>query len=179
VNTYAVQSTVGGHYTAFSEGVLTVYDPAKGPGSGGGRFLWANNDRGEFGFTLKPTKGGRVQGYLMAIRSLSDGSSCRMKSNVFDGAVGKGASGSTPFGWATMAGKATYIGSGWGSALGNYTFTAYAEDRSNSGRVASSPDRFWIEVKDKDGVVVGLMSMDRNAVANAVALTSGEVVVPH
>jgi hypothetical protein len=46
------------------------------------------------------------------------------------------------------------------------------------GEPGASPDRFWIEVKDKDGQTVTL-SMLPDAGENAQELHGGKIVVPH
>ena len=51
----------------------------------------------------------------------------------------------------------------------------YVEDHDESG---VGVDRFWIEVRDRDGNVVTL-SMDPIAVDNAEVLGGGNIVVPH
>jgi hypothetical protein len=40
-------------------------------------------------------------------------------------------------------------------------------------------DEFWVEVCDKDGDVILVMSMDRPATKNTEALGGGNIVVPH
>ena len=40
-------------------------------------------------------------------------------------------------------------------------------------------DEFWIEVYDKDGDVIVVMSMDRPATENTETLGGGNIVVPH
>jgi hypothetical protein len=52
----------------------------------------------------------------------------------------------------------------------------YVEDRNEPG---TGVDQFWIEVKDKDRDVVPVMSMDREATDNVVALQGGNIAVPH
>jgi hypothetical protein len=40
-------------------------------------------------------------------------------------------------------------------------------------------DRFWIEVRDKDGNVILVMSPAHDAADNAVEFQGGNIVVPH
>lgn len=80
------------------------------------------------------------------------------------------------YGWASFIGKITYLDPAWPEALGNHEFKVYVEDRNEPG---GGIDQFWIEVIDKDGLVVPDMSMDRDDVDNTVDLDDGNVVVPH
>jgi hypothetical protein len=175
VNAYVATVTVsGGYYTGSGEDSLVVYDPSLGFTTGGGMFYWpGTNDRTTFGYTMKYNKKAtKVQGNLVLIRHLPDGSIYRLKSNAIDGlALGEESS----FGWASFSGKATYMEPGWLEAEGNYTFTAYVEDHGEPG----SSDHFWIEVRDKDGNVVAALSMTPGASDNAVTLQGGNIVVPH
>jgi hypothetical protein len=117
-------------------------------------------------------KGQKVQGSLLLIRHLVDGTKYRVKSNAIDGLpLGDESS----FGWATFSGKTTYLEPGWSEPLGNHTFVAYVEDHGETGPCV---DRFWIEVLDWDGNPVTL-SMDQEAADNAELLRGGNVVVPH
>jgi hypothetical protein len=110
------------------------------------------------------------------IRHLADGSNYRIKSNAISGlALGTGNDGED-FGWASFSGKSTYREPGWADAEGNHTFVVYVEDHGTPGADA---DRFWIELRDKDGAVVTASSMLDPADANAVLLGGGNIVVPH
>jgi uncharacterized repeat protein (TIGR01451 family) len=175
VNTYTVMVTVdGGYYSGSGEDVLVVYDPSLGFTTGGGWFFWpGTTDKTNFGYTMKYNKKGqKVKGSLLLIRHTSDGSIYRVKSNAIDG-LALGDPGS--FGWATFSGKSTYLEPGWLEPVGNHTFVVYVEDHGEPGAGA---DKFWIEVQDKDGNSV-ILSMAREAVANAVTLEGGNIVVPH
>jgi hypothetical protein len=176
VNTYVVQTTVGGdYYTGGGEDVLTVYDPSLGFATGGGWFYWpGTEDRTNFGFTMKYNKKGKnVQGSLLLIRHMADGTIYRVKSNALYGlAVGVGEG----FGWASFSGKATYLEPGWPEPEGNHEFIVYIEDRNEPG---TGVDRFWIEVHDKDGAIIDDMSMLRDATDNAVPIQGGNIVAPH
>jgi hypothetical protein len=46
------------------------------------------------------------------------------------------------------------------------------------GEPGAGADRFWIEVRDKDGNLVAL-SMERDAAGHAEVLGGGNIVVPH
>ena len=174
VNAYVATATVsGGYYTGSGEDSLVVYDTSLGFTTGGGSFYWpGSNDRTTFGYTMKYNKKAtKVQGNLVLIRHLPDGSIYRLKSNAIDGlALGEESS----FGWASFSGKTTYKEPSWLEAQGNYTFTAYVEDHGEPG----SSDRFWIEVRDKDGNVVADLSVASGAPANAETLQGGNIVVP-
>lgn len=178
VNAYTAQVTVsGGYYTGAAEDVLTVYDPSLGFATGGGWFYWPRTgERTNFGFTMKYNKKGeKVKGNLLLIRHLPDGSIYRVKSNALYG-LALGESLDPAFGWASFSGKATYLEPGWPEPEGNYEFLVYVEDHNEPG---TGVDQFWIEVKDKDRAVVLVMSMDREATENTVALQGGNIAVPH
>ncbi|MDX1747798.1 MAG: hypothetical protein R3324_17840, partial [Halobacteriales archaeon] len=115
-------------------------------------------------------KGTNVKGGLMLVRTTSDGSTYMVKSNALYGLALSQPS--DPFGWASFAGKTTYLSPSMAEAEGNHEFLVNVEDHSEG------PDRFWIEVRDKTGSVIGESSMPRPGPANAVELT-GDVVVPH
>ena len=184
VNTYSVQVTVdGGYYTGTGEDVLVVYDPSLGFTTGGGWFYWPGTedaslgypgDKTTLGYTMKYNRNGaRIRGSLLLIRHLPDGSIFRVKSNALNGlALGEVAD---EFAWASFSGRSTYLEPGWPEPKGNHTFVAYTEDHSEPG---AGSDRFWIEVKDRDGNVT-VLSVDREAVDNAALMNSGNIVVPH
>jgi hypothetical protein len=179
VNTYTVQVTVdGGYYTGVGEDVMLVYDPGLGFTTGGGWFYWPGTanveegypgDRTTFGYTMKYNKKGtNIQGSLLLIRHLPDGTIYRLKSNALDGlALGEDAK--VPMGWASFSGKSTYLEPGWPEPIGNKGFIVYAEDCDEPG---TGVDRFWIKVLD------GLAMIDP-ATDNAVPLEGGNLVVPH
>ena len=185
VNTYVIAVTVnGGYYAGYVEDTVTVYDPSLGFTSGGGWFYWPGTanpatgypgDKTNFGFTMKYKKGGaNVSGNLVVIRHTPDGRIYRLKSNALTGLSLSPAN--NAYGWASFTGKATYLEPGWADALGNYTFTVYVEDQNDPG---TGTDRFWLEIKDKSGNIVSVMSMPRTGAANAVSLGGGSIVVPH
>jgi hypothetical protein len=183
VNTYVVQVTVGGnYYTGSGEDVLTVFDPSLGFTTGGGWFHWPGSkdpstgylgDRTNFGYTMKYNRRRtNIKGSLLVIRHLPDGTRYRLKSNALDGL----ALGSTDvFDWASFNGKATYQEPNWPEPMGNHRFLVYVEDRDQPGAGA---DRFWLEVTDRSGNLTTL-SMDRQAVSNAVTIQGGNIIVPH
>lgn len=40
-------------------------------------------------------------------------------------------------------------------------------------------DRLWLEVRDRDGVIVDEISLEDPATVNAVDISGGNIVVPH
>jgi len=180
VNAYSVQVTVdGGYYAGSGEDVLVVYDPSLGFTTGGGWFYWpGTEDRTNFGFTMKYNKKGtKVQGSLLVIRHLSDGTIYRVKSNALYGlALGERRADAETCGWASFSGKATYLEPGWPEPVGNHEFVAYVEDCNEPG---TGVDRFWIQVKDRNQVLVEAMSTEAGAIDNAEELTGGNIVAPH
>jgi hypothetical protein len=188
VNTYTVEVVVhGGFYTGSGEDVLVVFDPSLGFATGGGWFYWPGTqddgtgypgDKTNFGFTMRYNKKGeRVRGSLLLIRHLADGSIYRVKSNALYGlALGESEDGI--FGWASFSGKATYLEPGWPEPIGNHEFLAYVEDHNEPG---TGVDRFWIEVRDKDGIAIESISMDRpgSDPENSAQIGGGNLVVPH
>jgi uncharacterized repeat protein (TIGR01451 family) len=189
VNTYSVQVTVdvSGYYAGSGEDVLVVYDPSLGFATGGGWFYWPGTadpatgypgDRTNFGAnTQYNKKATNVKGNLLLIRHLSDGSIIRLKSNAFFGlSVGESTNGGGPFGWASFTGKATYQEPGMPVPVGNYTFIVYVEDHGEPG---AGNDRFWIQVRDKDGDLETDLSFPSPALGEAITLQGGNIVVPH
>jgi hypothetical protein len=178
VNTYTVSVVVdGGYYQAAAEDVLVVYDPSSKYTEGGGWFYWPGSDqRTTFGFTMEYNKKGtNVRGSLLLIRHVDgEGEIYRIKSNALYGlAIGEDRT--IPMGWASFSGKATYLAPG-ADTEGNHEFIAYVEDRNNPG---SGADRFWIEVRDKHGAVIAVISMDPQAADNTEEIEDGAIVVPH
>jgi len=174
VNTYTVEVSVqGGYYTGAGEDVVNVFDPSLGFTTGGGWFYWPGTfERTNFGVNMKFLKNKKVQGSLLLIRHLPNGTIYRVKSNALYGlAIGEMEGGS----WATANGKATYLEPGWAEPEGNYEFVAYVEDRGEPG---SGADRFWIQVIDKSGGLTTL-SMAPPTTGNAAILEGGNVIVPH
>ena len=175
VNTYTATATIsGGFYTGGGEDVVTVFDPSLGFTTGGGWFHWpGTTDRTSVGYSMKYKKNGSsVSGSLLMIRHLADGTQYRIKSNALGGlSIGDGGT----FSWATFTGKATYLEPGWASAVGNHGFVAYVEDHGEPG----GSDRFWIQLRDRNGAIVGVSSMTAPAASNATTLGGGNIVVPH
>ncbi|NIO08799.1 MAG: hypothetical protein GTO40_12605, partial [Deltaproteobacteria bacterium] len=180
VNTYTVEGTVYGvYYSGGAEDVFTIYDSSLGFTTGGGWFYWPGTDeKTNFGFTMKYNrKATNLKGNLLLIRHLPNGTIYRLKSNALQGlSLGESADEDGSFGWASFSGKATYLEPGWTEPEGNHEFVTYVEDRSEPG---SAIDRFWIEVKDKDGNNVLNLSIGRPAEENAEMLHGGTIVVPH
>jgi hypothetical protein len=171
VNTYMIQVNVAGeYYTGSSEDVLTVYDPSLGFTSGGGWFYWpGTTEKTNFGYTMKYNKkGSNIQGSLLLIRHLSDGSIYRIKSNALEGlAIGEDIS--VPMGWASFSGKCTYFEPGWQEPVGNYNFTVYVEDRNEPG---IDLDKFWINI-------IGGLSIGGTGITNSVPIEGGNIIIPH
>ena len=180
VNTYEVLVAVsGGYYAGSCEDVLVVYDPSLGFTTGGGTFLWpGTGEKTNFGFTMKYNKKGKkIQGNLLLVRHLQDGTIYRVKSNALYGlALGELEDNGETYGWASFSGKATYLEPGWPEPIGNHEFIAYVEDRNEPG---NGIDRFWIKVKDQDRIAIDVLSMGDPAENNAVELSGGNMVVPH
>lgn len=176
VNTYEVMVTVnGGYYIGSGENVLVVYDPSLGFTTGGGTFLWPETgEKTNFGYNMKYNKkGAKVQGSLLLVRHLSDGTIYRVKSNALYGlSIGE----DDTYGWASFSGKATYREPEWLEPVGNHEFIVYVEDRNEPGNGA---DRFWIKVKGQDGKPIDAMSLNDPSVDNTISLSGGNIVVPH
>jgi hypothetical protein len=173
VNTYTVQAfVIASYYAGYGEDVVTVYDPSLGFTTGGGWFYWPDSgEKTNFGFTMRYNKKGtRVQGNFLLIRHMPDGTIFRIKSNALFGlAIGENGD----FGWATFSGKATYAEPGWPEPEGNYSFVVYVEDHGQSG------DQIWIEIQDRTGEVVGVISFGGEASESLVPLEGGNLIVPH
>jgi uncharacterized repeat protein (TIGR02543 family) len=184
IETYTLEVTLSDPYyqAAQGEDVFVVYDPSLGFTTGGGWFYWpGTNDKTNFGYTMKYTKKGTsVQGSLLVIRHLSDGSGViyRIKSNALDGLAIT--STGTP-GIATFSGKCTYIGPDsavdlYGNLVneGGRQFTVYVEDGDNPGDL---PDKFWFSVL---GGEFSLDDGDNKAeTAEVQTIIGGNIVVPH
>jgi hypothetical protein len=180
VNTYIATATVvGGVYTGEpAEDALVVYDPSLGFTTGGGWFYWPDTadeetgyrgDKTTFGYTMRYNKKAtNIQGSLVLIRHLADGTIYRIKSNALYG-LALGEDTRVPMGWASFAGKSTYLEPGWPQPVGNYEFMVYVEDRNEPG---SGVDRLWIKVTDG-------LAMGGTASTGAVSLGGGNIVVPH
>jgi hypothetical protein len=118
-------------------------------------------------------KATNVKGNLVLIRHLRDDTIYRVKSNALYGlALGEG----DGFGWASFSGKATYQDPSMIEPEGNHEFIIYVEDWNEPG---SGIDRVWLEVHDKDGIVIDKMSMPRSAGEHTVPIGGGNIVVPH
>jgi hypothetical protein len=114
---------------------------------------------------------------LLLVRHLPDDLKYRLKNNsVYGLALGTFAVNGETYGKASFSGKGTYLEPGWTEPIGNYEFTAYVEDRNEPGR---SVDRFWIEIRDKDRVVVPAMSMAIPGATSAIPISGGNIQVPH
>ncbi len=60
--------------------------------------------------------------------------------------------------------------------LGNYSFVVYVEDHGEPG---AGNDRFWIEVRDKDGVVESDLSLPLPTSTGSATIEGGNIIVPH
>ena len=182
VDAYHATATVsGGYYHGKGEDALVVYDPSLGFTTGGGHFLWpGTSDRTTFAYTMKYNKrGNSLKGDLLLIRHLPDGTMARIKSNALDALTLDEATDSVSgasYGWAFFTGKATYLAPDHEEPIGNHEFAVYVEDRAEPGVYA---DRFWVEVRDRDGLSVDLLSLAQDPPDNAVSLSGGNLVVPH
>lgn len=184
VNTYSIGAVLVANgagdlfYLGGAFDVLVVYDPSLGFTTGGGHFEWpGTGDRTNFGYNMKYNrKRTRIQGSLLLMRHLPDGTSYRLKSNVVEGlAIGDG----DGFDWASFSGKATYREPSWIDPVGNHGFVAYVEDHGEPG---AGGDKFWIQVTDKDGAIIVDLSIQEPAAGaggNAETLVGGNIVVPH
>lgn len=186
VNAYEVDVNIDNYYTGYTgsySDVLVVYDPTLGFTTGGGWFYWPDSahdtypgDKTNFGYNMKYNKKmTNIQGSLLMIRHLEDGTIYRIKSNQLGGlAILKG----TCNGEASFSGKATYSAPGE-DTTGNNSFLVYVEDNNEPGK---GYDRFWIQVKDGDGNVledVSLSDQVDEAKNDAQIINGGNIVVPH
>lgn len=173
VNTYTIDVTVeGDFYSGTGEDVLTVFDPSLGFTTGGGWLTWPDTaETANFGFTISYNKKAtNVRGSFVLIRHLDDSTIYRVKSNAIEGlSVGD----EDGFGWASFTTKATYIDPSMTDAEGNYEVTVYVEDHGSDG------DRLWIQVRDRNGVVVDELSLATPATSNAISISRGSITVPH
>jgi hypothetical protein len=182
VNTYTIEVALSNTYFQAEQGedVFVVYDPSLGFTIGGGWFYWpGTTDKTNFGLTMKyNNKGQQLQGGLLIIRHLADGSIYRIKSNALDG-LSLSTSG-TP-GTASFSGKCTYIGPD--SALDTYgqpinegglQFTTYVEDWNEPG---TGIDKFWFNVLGK---AFTLDSNDNKMDTGELQqIGGGNIIVPH
>jgi hypothetical protein len=107
----------------------------------------------------------------MVIRHLPDGSIYRVKGNAIAGlSLGE----DDEFSWASFSGKANYLAPG-SEIQGNHGFIVYVEDHGDPG---ADIDRIWIQVLDKENLVIPEMSISIPAVSSALAIHEGDVFVP-
>ena len=212
VNTYEVVAAIGGdsdttrYYVGSDDDVFTVFDPSLGFTTGGGWFYWpgtANEsltdcgpdgypgDKTNFGFNLKYNKKRKTaKGSVLLMRhtvddNCLDAGSYRVKSNAIEGmSLGEGEDGDGAYGWAAVAGKSTYRELDLDNE-GNHPFLMYVEDHGQQGCEQTPVDEFWIEVKDKDEVVVLQLNGPEPAGPNEATdaddepIVCGNIVVPH
>jgi hypothetical protein len=174
VDAYEVVATVnGGYYDGGFVDALTVYDPAAGFVTGGGKFIYpGSEDRVSFGLVFNFTGKGKTlpRGNLVVIRHLTNGDVCRGKSNDIDAPAVVGNT-------ASFSGKANYgctrpDGTTYDGA-GNQIVTGWVED-NGQGSNATAPDRFWVRLTAPNS----LLLMPSAASANAAELTGGNLQVP-
>jgi len=202
VNVYEVAASVDGaagnrYFAGVDEDALVVYDPSLGFTTAGGWFYWPDTaidegpcagypgDKTNFGYVMKYNrKGTKVQGSALVMRHTVEavGPYCleagnyKVKSNALYGlALGEG---TVPdnHGWASFAGKATYKEPNVDTE-GNHLFFIYAEDHGEQGCNQDPSDRFWVEVWDKDDMVV--LTLGGDAQDDAVDIKCGNIYAPH
>jgi len=167
VDAYTVDVTVGGYYYVGSdEDALTVFDPAAGFVTGGGKLLLAGGDRVSFGLSFTYTKGKTTgRGGIVIVRHHPDGSSCRVKSNSMDAPAVNGTT-------ASLTGKGNYTcvdsDGATTASQGNLSILGYVEDNGTSG---AAQDKFWVRA-------YGELLMAMPPVSSAVVLTGGNIQVP-
>ena len=186
VNTYHVQVEVDGDYWVGSaEDVVTISDPSLGFTTGGGWFYWPGTDdpatgylgdRTNFGYTMKYNRRAtNVQGSFLMIRHLEDGRTMRIKTNSVEAlAIGTGSDAGVEFGWASFTSKATWKDADWLDPVGNHQVVVYVEDRGEP-----EDDNLWVELRDRDGLLVPDITLSREAYEQAPELQGGNIVVPH
>ncbi|MCO8129429.1 cadherin-like domain-containing protein [Acidimicrobiia bacterium EGI L10123] len=174
--TYEVHYDVaGGYFTGRTEDLLVVAAPTEGSAGGGGHFAWPDADghRTNVGLTLSYNKKAtKVQGSVLVIRHLPDGTRYRLKSNAL-GSLTSWEDTEAGTRWATASGKATYAEPGWDEPLGNHTFTIAVED---AGQPGAGVDRIWIRVRNGDGEIVDAFTMP-GSVGEAVFLEGGNLTI--
>jgi len=114
-----------------------------------------------------------------------DAGSYRVKSNAIEGmTLGGGEDANGAYGWATVAGKSVFREPGL-EGEGNHWFLMYVEDHGQQGCDQDPADEFWIEVRDKNEVVVLQINGSEPAGADEAAdgedepIRCGNIVVPH
>jgi hypothetical protein len=165
------------------EDVFVVYDPTLGFATGGGWFYWPEDGsdlegaKVNFGFNMKYNKKGKnVQGNLLIIAHLADGSTYRIKSNALRG-LALGDNGGV--GWASFGGKCTYrypnpTPGGDPINVGGQEFLVYVTDGNNPG---DGIDTFWFTLfgwlftLDADG--------DNQIDDESCEVLGGNIVIPH
>ena len=195
------------YYTGSDDGVLSIFDPSLGFTTGGGWFYWPDTadaglitcgedgyagDKTNFGFNMKYNKKKtNVQGSLLLQRHTVD-ANCegtgkyRVKSNALDGlSVGDASDDNGAYGWAAFGGKSVFSEPGIDGS-GNNPFLVYVEDHDEQGCNQDPSDDFWIEVKDKDGIVVLEVNGpdsdpagEDGADGDDEAIQCGNIIVPH
>jgi len=170
VDAYSVVATVSGSYVGSSEDVIVVYDPSSGHTTGGGGFVWpGTDDPVRFVLSMEYNKKGtNVKGGLVLVRTTPDGSQIVVKSNALHGLALSDPR--EPTRWASFAGKAVFDAPWMDEPQGNHEFRAHVED-------AGDTDRFWIEVRDKDGQVIVDASLPGSGADNAIEIVDGDISI--
>jgi len=167
VDAYTMDLTVSGdYYVGSDEDALTVFDPAAGFVTGGGKFLLAGGDRVSFGLSFTYTKGKTTgRGGIVLVRHHAEGGSCRVKSNSMDAPAVNGTT-------ASLTGKGNYTcvdsDGATTASQGNLNILGYVEDNGTSG---AGQDKIWIRAYSE-------LFMALPPAANAVLLTGGNIQVP-
>ena len=132
-----------------------------------------------------------VQGSLLLQRHTVD-ANCegagkyRVKSNALDGlSIGDATDANGDYGWAAFGGKSVLNEPGIDGS-GNHPFLVYVEDHDDQGCNQDPSDDFWIQVKDKDGLVVLEVNGpdsdpagEDGADGDDEAIQCGNIIVPH
>ena len=166
VDAYTMDVTVSGYYYVGSdEDALTIFDPAAGFVTGGGKVL-IGGERVSFGLSFTYTKGKTTgRGGIVVVRHHADGGRCRAKSNSMDAPAVNGTT-------ASLTGKGNYScvdsDGATTASQGNLSILGYVEDNGTSG---AGQDKFWIRAYSE-------LFMALSPTANAVLLTGGNIQVP-
>ncbi|XUX00031.1 MAG: InlB B-repeat-containing protein [Dehalogenimonas sp.] len=184
LETYTLEITLSNIYYAAPQGedAFVVYDPTSAFTTGGGWFNWPQDGsplagvKTNFGFTMKyNNKGQQVQGSLIIIAHLPDGSIYRIKSNALYGLALNNLTGI-----ATFSGKCTYlypnpIPGGDPINVGGQEFMIYIDDNNNPG---DGIDQFWFNMLGQPFSLDG----DTDNQADSVEIqpiNGGNIVAPH
>jgi hypothetical protein len=138
---------------------LVVFDPSLGRAAGGGWFYWpGTQDRTTFTYSIGHNGGAAPSGNMLVGRRRGNASELfRLRASALIGlSRGTGGEGDARVAWAAFVGRLS----------DNREFTVYVEDPDAQGAV----DRFWIEVRDRDGKRIEGLSFPDGAQTNAVRI---------